>query len=977
MNRAPAHRRLPEGGCIDRSRPVRFSFNGRQMSGYAGDTLAAALLANGVDVIARSFKYRRPRGFFGSGLEDPSAMLAVRDAYGYDAAIRAAQVSLAEGMAVHAGTGWPSTSFDVGGLIRPFARFIKAGFYYKTFMWPNWRWFEPLIRRATGFGHIDATAAVRPAERVHASCDVLIIGGGAAGMAAAHALIASGHAVVLADDRPRLGGALAWTDADIDGRTADAWRDDRAAAITGADNIHLLSSTVVTGAYEGNVFTLLQSIHADDGVELQRHWKIRAGKVVLATGSVERPLVFPGNDRPGVMLASAMSRYIREFAVIPATRICVFTNNDAGYDTALVASWAGIEVAAVIDVRDTTSERLQSALEAQGIPQVTASEITNTHGSTRLSGITVRARSGGAERRIDCDGLALAGGVSPLVHLAAHRGSKPVYDSGVAAFVPGAWPDNWYGAGDVQTPMTPDQACASGIAAASAVLGKKQDAVDAVTNPFNIEAYWRPPTGDAGSMFVDLQNDVTVADIELASREGYVSVEHLKRYTTLGMGTDQGRTSNINGLAIMAGLGGRDITEVGTTTFRPPYSAVPMGAVAANRTGALYRAARHLPAHDRHQRAGAVFEDVGWLRPDWYRQNGTGREAAVHREMTAVRHAVGLFDGSPLGKIEVAGPDARAFLDLFYVSNIMTLKPGRIRYSLMLHEDGVIFDDGVVTCIDDNLFVVGCSSGNADTVAAWLERWRQTEWPSMRVAVAPVTSNWASIAVAGPRARDVLAALNPDVDISGTAFPHMSFREGAIGGMMARVSRISFTGELQYEINVPATQGDALLEQLIEIAMPMGGCLVGLEAWLRLRLEKGYLHVGADSNGRTTPLDLGMGGIIDKKPGDFIGRRSLSLAYAVSADREQLVGIKCTAAPLRAGGRILAGDDTRPPCRSEGYVTSACFSPSLGFHVGLALLENGSERMGETLRIYDGGDVIKAEVCRPGLYDPDNERLMA
>ncbi len=969
--------RLAEGGRIDRTRPLRFSFNGQSMTGYAGDTVASAMLANGVSVVARSFKYHRPRGIIGCGLEDPSGMLAVRDAYGYEAAVRATQVQLAEGMEVRTSTGWPSAAFDVGALIRPFGRFIKAGFYYKTFMWPNWRWFEPLIRRTTGFGRVDPQAPARSAERLHAACDVLVIGGGAAGIAAAHELIASGLNVVLCDERPQLGGALSWVQGEIGGVATDVWLDEKIADIDAAENIQMLTDTVVTGAYEGNVFTLLQSVHADGGVRLLRHWKLRVGKIIFAAGSVERPLVFPGNDKPGVMLASALARFIEEFAVAPAKRICVFTNNDAGYTAAFAALWAGIEVAAVIDVRDASPAKIWSDLAARGISLLAGSEVTGTIGQGRISSIDVRPLAGGECLRITCDGLAVSGGVSPLVHLAAHRGMKPVYDPETAAFVPAKLPEGWYGAGDVLGPMTPDGASTSGTAAARAVTGHGEVASPALGNPYNIQPHWRTAAGDESTMFVDLQNDVTVADIELAAREGYVSVEHLKRYTTLGMGTDQGRTSNINGLAILAAVTGRNIADVGTTTFRPPYTAVPMAAIAGNRVRAFYRAARTLPAHEIHEAAGAVFEDVGWLRPDWYGKNGANRESAVACEMASVRGAVGLFDGSPLGKIEVAGPDALAFLDRFYVTNLMTLKPGRIRYSMMLHEDGLIFDDGVVTCIDDNLFVVGSSSGNAEKVAALLERWRQTEWPTTRVAVAPVTSNWASVAIAGPGARDVLAALKPDFDVSGGAFPHMSYREGTAHGMPVRVSRVSFTGELQYEINVPAGQGAALLNCLSEIAEPIGGCLVGLEAWLRLRLEKGYLHVGADTNGRTTPLDLGMGGVIDRKPGDFIGRRSLSLAYAVSAGREELVGLKAVSGGMRVGGRILADGATQPPCQTEGYVTSACWSPSLGCDVALALIENGSKRLGQTVRIYDAGRIIEAEICRPGLYDPDNERLMA
>lgn len=970
-------RRLENGGRTDRTKELQFTFNGRPMTGYAGDTVASALMANGVDIVARSFKYHRPRGFFGAGREDPSAMLAVRDEYGFDAAVRAAEVHLVEGMDVRTSRGFPSAAFDLGVLIQPFARFIKAGFYYKTFKWPNWRWFEPVIKQTTGFGKIDPASSARPAERLHASCGVLVIGGGAAGLSAADGLVDCGHDVLVVDEGRTLGGAALWSGQRINGEDPAKWVSARVDRVSGADNVRVLTDTVVTGTYEGNFFNLLQSVYDDKGIRLLRHIKLKAEKVILATGAVERPLVFPGNDLPGVMLAAAACRYIRQFGVSPASRLAVFVNNDAGYGAALAAHRAGIDVAAVIDVRDAPAESLLNEMDAIGVPVMTGSEVSAAIGERRVRAVEVRPLSGGRTVRVACDGLAVSGGETPLVHLAAHRGMKPVYDPESASFVLSNLPDGWLGAGAVTGPLNLEGAVESGSAAARLVVGEESPAQTKPANPYNIQPHWRATNGDPAKMFVDHQHDVTVADIELAAREGYVSVEHLKRYTTLGMGTDQGRTSNINGLAILAGLTGREIVDVGTTTFRPPYTAVPMTAIAGNRVKTFYRAARYLPANETHEQSGAVFEDVGWMRPDWYLMNGEDREAAVGAEMAAVRGAVGLFDGSPLGMIEVAGPDARAFVDRFYVSNIMTLKPGRIRYSVMLHEDGVIFDDGVVTCVDDNLFLVGPSSGNADTVAAWLERWRQTEWPGMRVAVAPVTSNWASIAIAGPKAREVLAALDPDFSISGDAFPHMSYRRGRIAGLEGRVSRVSFTGELQYEVNVPARHAKALLSRLLNVTQPMGGRLIGLEAWLRLRLEKGYLHVGADTNGRTTPLDIGMGGVVAKKPGDFIGKRSLSLSYPQSENREQLVGLTVTTGELRVGGRILSDETATPPCPTAGYVTSACYSPSLGCYVGLALIENGANRMGETVKIFDGGQVLSAEICRPGPFDPDNKRLMA
>ena len=980
--------RLPRGGLIDRNRPLGFRFNGRPMTGYAGDTVASALMANGVRIIGRSFKYHRPRGFFGADFEDPNAMLEIRDAFGRDPAIRAGQVRLAEDQQMSTVTGWPSVEFDLGAVAGLAQRFIKAGFYYKTFMWPGWMVYEPFVRRAAGFGRHDAEAPLRPREHRHETCDVLIVGGGPAGLATARALVGSGLDVVLAELAPAVGGSLMWEDIEVDETPGAAWAAAQHQVIGSEPGGRILTDTVVVGAYENDFFTLLQSRYESGeqgragGVASERLWKLRARHVVLSTGAIDRPLVFPGNDRPGIMLASAVRRYIAEYGVAPADSIAVYTNNDGGYRTALAAAKAGLSVAGVIDTRDAEPGPLAELVAAKGIHRFGASQIINTEGRKGLHTVTVAPIGGGGAMRLSCGALAVSGGATPLVHLAAHRGIKPAYDEKSSSFVCRQLPSGWQAAGGVSGGQSVAAALREGVAAANAIRSDAGVAPSGWSAPEVIEhetgyatPHWRATAGSASCMWVDLQNDVTVADVELAAREGYTSVEHLKRYTTLGMGADQGRTSDVNGIGLMAGLSGRAMGEVGTTTFRPPYTGVRMLAIAHHRQGALYRPRRIMPAHDSHVAAGAEFEDFGWQRPDWYRANGADREAAVVTEMLAVRNAVGIFDGSPLGKIEVGGPDAASFLNRFYVSNLMTLKPGRIRYSVMLREDGIIFDDGVVTCIDEGFYIAGPTSAQADAVAAWFERWRQTEWPHLRVATVPVTPNWASIALSGPRARDLLSAVEIDIDLSPEAFPHMSFRQGRVAGVPVRLSRISFTGELQYEVNVPARYGKALIDRLQEAGRPFGARLLGMEAWLRLRVEKGYLHVGSDTNGRTSPMDIGMAGIVERKKADFIGKRSLSLPYGRSEDREQLVGLKALKGQLAVGGRILAAGETAPPCRTDGYVSSACYSPTLDASIGLALIERGASRLGETVRISDRGAIIEAEICSPVFYDPENERL--
>jgi sarcosine oxidase subunit alpha len=571
-----------------------------------------------------------------------------------------------------------------------------------------------------------------------------------------------------------------------------------------------------------------------------------------------------------------------------------------------------------------------------------------------------------------------------LIHLASHRGVKPTYDARSGVFLAETLPEGWHAAGgvtgalDLETALTQASRVAQSI---GATMGVPTQPIP--VEPVNAASFgqtaplWKPDEGSSSATWVDFQNDVKASDIELAARENYVSVEHLKRYTTLGMGTDQGRTSNVNGLALMAGLTGRAIDAVGTTTFRPPYTAVRMGTIANRRQGNLYKPRRLLPAHGVHETHGAIFEDFGWERPDWYRSNGTDRETAISVEMAAVRTHVGVFDGSSLGKIEVTGPDAGEFLSRFYVSNIATLKPGRVRYSLMLKEDGVIYDDGVVACLDTNHYLASPTSGHAEAITSWFERWRQTEWPSMKVAISPVTSNWASIAIAGPQARALLEGLEPDFDVSNSAFPHMQIREGTLGGVTARVARISFTGELQYELSVPARYASSLMTFLLTEGDALKPRPIGLEAWLRLRLEKGYLHLGSDTNGRTTPLDVGMADIVAKRKDDFIGKRSLTLPFATSPEREQLVGLISLEGALEVGGRVLSPDHSKPPCPTEGYVTSACFSPSLGHSIGLALIERGRARQGETVSIYCGDTPIRCRISNPTFYDPANEKLQA
>jgi len=965
--------RLSSGGLVDRSQKISFSYNGKQMTGFRGDTLASALLANGVGAVARSFKYHRPRGIYAAGVEDPNSMLAVSSTHGHDPAIRAGQVQLAQGLVVESVTGWPSPDFD---LVAPFSqalsRFLTAGFYYKTLKWPNWSWYEEGIRKMAGYGDSKPTPDSRLRAHRNDTCDVLIIGAGPAGLATASALIGSGLKVVLADQEPEVGGSLRWESTSINGVPGQQWAEDTIGSFT-ADGGRYLASTCVTGAYEGDHFTLLQSIHDNEGVAAEKLWKLKARYVVMATGAVDRPLVLQNNDRPGVMLSAAVRRFISEYGVAPGNRVVIATSDDSAYLTALALAETGLDSPLLVDARSNPPEELVSITENLGVEVLKGAQVDNVLGKKKVRGVSIVDAQGNT-RRENCDVLALAGGITPLVHLAAHRGIKPRYDEATAAFICLELPPQWFSAGAATGSRDLPSALTQGSSAADSITGRTTTPPTALT-PLQLtggEPVWQAKSGKTNKMFVDLQNDVKASDVALAARENYVSVEHLKRYTTLGMGTDQGRTSNVNGLAILAAQTGRQMNEVGTTTFRPPYTATRMGAIAHYRQGDAYLPRRRVPAHDLHIQQKAQFEDFGWERSDWYSSNGSDRETAITEEMRIVRESVGVFDASPLGKIEIAGPDAREFINKFYVSNVKGLKPGRIRYSVMLHDDGIIFDDGVLACIDDNLFLSGPTSGNAEAVAAWYERWRQTEWPDLRVTIAPVTSHWAVIALAGPQARTLLSSLQPDFDISTEAFPHMHFREAKLGDIPARIARVSFTGELQYEVSVPARYGSALLQKCLELkAKP-----IGMEAWLRLRLEKGYLHLGADTNGRTTPLDIGMGGVVSKKPYDYIGRRALSLPFNQSESREQLVGLKPLQGEIEIGGRILAPGETTPPCDTIGYVSSAATTQQCG-NIGMALIEAGMKRQGETVSIFSNGQISTAEICSPVFIDPENKRLLA
>lgn len=964
--------RLPDGGLIDRAAPIPFSFEGRQLFGYAGDTLASALLANGVRVVGRSFKYHRPRGLLAAGAEEPNALMQVGTGAQSTPNLRATEVELAHGLSAAPVNCWPSARFDIGAINNLIGRFIPAGFYYKTFMWPDWHLFEPLIRKAAGLGRAPSGSDPDRYETMHAHCDVLVIGAGPAGLAAALSASQAGKEVLLAEQDFELGGTLLGDRrATIEGAPSAQWLTQTLALLKAATNVSILTRTTAIGYFDDNCVSLVQRGNPHDAkphAPRERHWIVRAGQVILATGALERPLVFPGNDRPGVMLASAVERYLTRWGVLAGRNAAIFTNNDSAYQTAHLLLDAGARVAALVDSRASPPVAVVEGLRARNVDVLTGHVVVGTSGHHGVASVTVRGPQGGT-RRIAADLLAMSGGWNPNVQMFCQSGGTLEWDESLVAFRPGVSVQAEVSVGAADGVFALEDALAQ---AAQVGRGAGRSSVHRFN--WNIEPLWR--VAASGKAFVDFQNDVTVSDIELSVREAFTSVEHLKRYTTMGMAPDQGKTSNVNGLAVLASLTGRSVPETGTTRFRFPYTPTSIGALAGQKRNQLLRPLRRTPIHAIHEAAGAVFEEYGdWARPAYYPRAGETAHDAEQREALAVRRAVGLFDASPLGKIEVRGPDAAEFLDRVYANTMSSLRIGRARYGLMLNEAGVVIDDGVTIRLADDHFVVGTTGAGAARIASWLEEWLQCEWRDLDVLTIPVTTAWGVLTVAGPKARAVLEAAGIDVPLNAEEFPHMTFREGHVAGIPARIVRASFTGELSYEINVAADRTEELWNALVEAGTPHGLCPIGIDALMVLRTEKGFLHVGADTDGSTSALDVGWSHVL-KRSHDFIGRRSLTRPENIRPERLQFVGLQALDEGALPVGAHLARDGA--PAGSEGYVTSAGFSPVLRRGVALGMIRSGAARMGEELVIITGeGKGRRVRIVTPCAYDPEGERLRA
>ena len=970
--------RIPSGGLIDRTRTCRFRFDGKRYTGHPGDTLASALLANGVKVFGRSFKYHRPRGLYTADTSEPNALVQLGVGAAQDPNGKATGIELIDGMSAVSQNRWPSLRFDAMAAAGWFAPLLSAGFYYKTFMWPSAFWeklYEPLIRRAAGLGRLSGQADDRRYERQYAHCDLLVVGSGPAGLMAALTAGRAGVRVILAEEDFQMGGWLLGGD---DAKAA-AWLSAVVAELASLDSVVLLPRTSVFGVYDGGVFAALEQPGSNGGTGLQRYWKIIAGHAILATGAQERGIVFGGNDKPGVMLASAARSYAVRHAVRPGRRAVVFTATDDGWRAAARLAAAGVDIEAVVDPRDTVTPVLKDAVDA---PHMLGAVVKDAHGFGSLSSVSVATRAGGQGIKLPCDLLAVSGGWSPNIGLTCHLGAKPRWDDDLKAFVPGRLPALMSAAGGLDGALSAMSALRSGLRAAQRVLSVRgipavaPDIPDMQAETTDHMPFWRV-CGSRTKAFVDFQHDVTADDIVQAHREGFRAVEHVKRYTTLGMATDQGRTSNLNGLAILAAARGEPMERVGTTTYRPPHVPVAVGALAAENRGRTFRPVRLPPSHAWACEQGAVFVEAGvWLRARYFPKPGeTHWRTVVDREVATVRGAVGFCDVSTLGKIDVFGPDAGVFLERLYINAWQKLAVGRARYGLMLREDGFAMDDGTTSRLRQDYYVMTTTTAQAGPVFQHMKFCHHCLWPDLDVQFVSVTDQWAQFALAGPQSRRVLAKLVGD-DVSNEALPYMGVMETTVLGVSGRVFRLSFSGELAYEIAVPARYGDALARALMQVGAAFGICPYGTEALSVMRIEKGHV-AGPELNGQTTARDLGLAGMMSKKK-DFVGRRMALRPMLNEEGRPRLVGVK-SHEPFQAGAHLLPLEGAATAVVDAGHVTSSAYSPTVRAHIGLGFLADADAFLGKSLRAVDplrGRDTL-VEVCTPVFVDPKGERVRA
>ncbi len=982
-------RRLPDGGLIDRGRPLAFTFSGTPMTGFAGDTLASALLANGVDVVARSFKYHRPRGIMTDGPEEPNAIVGIGDGPSHTPNLKATEVPLVDGLVARSQNCWPSVDRDLGALAGLAAPLLHAGFYYKTFMAPDGAWprlYEKLIRRAAGLGRAPQGNDPDRYEHRHAHCDVLVIGAGPAGLSAARTLARAGVRVILCNERSSPGGALTAGIATIDGELGATWASRAADEIAASTDALVLHQTTAVWRGDHGLVTLSERVQ---GGVAERLWLVRARHIVLATGAIERPLCFPGNDRPGIMLASAASAYINRYGVRPGSRAIVYTNNDSAYGRLVDLVRAGIDVAAIVDGRPQETIGANALARAGDVALLAGHDIVSTEGRHRPQGVCIAARGSATQQRLDADLLCVAGGWSPTLHLLGHLGGSLRFDAATGAYQADAPGNNVIVAGAAGGVSGLGACLADGIRAASAILSSMgraacDGAIPVTEYDTDLPAGQLGDTGRVtsehkgrGKAFVDLQNDVTAADLDLAIDEGYGAIEHLKRYTTTGMGTDQGKLGNVLAISLVAARTGRPAEAIGHTTFRPPYTPVTLGALAGAAKDDHLVPTRRTPFHDRHLGFGALMELSGeWDYPKCYLHDDENVEAAIAREVRTVRRAVGFVDMSTLGKVEVIGPDAAVFLDRVYANRISSLPEGRCRYALMLREDGIVYDDGTVTRMAAERWHITASTAHARGVWRHLTRLQQVAWPELDVCLIDVSEQWAGLALAGPKARDVLTSLLPELDVSTEGLPFLGFREAEIGGRAVRIFRISYSGELAYEIYVGAEHAGMLWDAVVHAGRPYGIAPYGVEALDVMRIEKGHV-AGSEIDGHATTDDLGLGRMV-KRDTAFLGSALAGRPAHADPDRPAVVGLLSAddETPIPRGGLLVTES---APDRAVGHVTAAVLSPTLDRPIALAMLARSCMDAASKLCVVSPTAGDRVAVVRGDLpfYDPAGEKMRA
>jgi sarcosine oxidase subunit alpha len=1005
------HRVHKPSARIDMKRPLAFTFDGRNYSGYAGDTLASALLANGARTLARSFKYGRPRGIVGAGPEEPNALVQLEAGPFTIPNLKATQVELYQGLSARRTTGWPSLGFDLKSLGGHFSQFMPAGFYYKTFqsrsLWPT---FEHVIRHAAGYGSAPVDPDPETYDHQHHHAEVLVVGGGAAGLLAALLAGRAGLKVLLVDEQSEPGGwLLSSPESVIGGKAAADWIRDVTAELATLSNVRVMTRTTAFALHDLNLIQAVEQLqdHLSParrvaGEPRQRLHRIRADRVVLATGAIERPLVFGNNDLPGILTAAALTTYLNRYAVAVGKKVLILTSNDTVYQGAADLARAGCAVT-IVDTRTHLNPTWEKRARSAGVEIMAGYGIGHAVGGRAVSGaqlVRLEADSTAVAYNgpfVACDAIGSSGGLSPTVHLYCHDGGRPQWDESRLAFVvpaTGRAAAGIFCAGAVTGTFGLGAALEQTLAVVGELAGSLGKALPSgALDLRSDEPAYGParrifrvpdgkPEGYGKKAFVDFQNDVAASDIHLAVRENYRSIEHIKRYTALGFGTDQGKLSNVNGFAIAADALGKTIPEVGTTTYRPAYTPVTFGTLAGPHEGDTFEPRRYTAMHACHVARGAEFEPVGqWLRPWYFPKAGEDLHAAVRRECLAARRGVAIMDASTLGKIDIRGKDVRELLNRVYANAWTQLSPGKCRYGLMLDENGMVMDDGVTACIDDDHFHMTTTTGGAARVMSWLETWHQTEWPGLDVTMTSVTDHWATAAVVGPKSREVIAKVCPDIDLSPGAFKFMDWRKGTVGGVPARVFRISFSGELAFEVNVDASYGHHVWEALMEAGRELDITPYGTETMHVLRAEKGFIIVGQDTDGSLTPFDLDMAWAVSlKKPFSFIGKRSLSRSYTARSDRKQLVGLltEDPAIVLKEGAQLIESEDAKPPVPMLGHVTSSYYSPELGRSIALAVVRDGIKRRKEagrdTLFAWAGGTAHKVKVVSPVFIDPEGAR---